>query len=375
MTLASTMLDDSFPHGTLEGHDRGCRGSQCPARISCAKFRLRYVSDYGFRKRVDSGWTLEQIIAAEYAAETAERERERAAARAARDRQRARTPKLTEPTPKAERTPKPKSKPAVKRTPAQRKPAERKPRAPRVPSADVETREMQRKAKQEAREAARAARDKRIRELHSQGKFDAEIAADLGVSVGRAWQLRTDLGLAAHKQQFGQRTVIPLSERQAKHHGTPYGYQLGCKDRSLCPGGADGVKCTDAASTAERERNRRNGAKPMKRSEHGTNGGYKTLACRLKDQCPSKLAGGMSCTEANTKARAAWKASQPKKPSRRKVVTDEQVAAIKKRVLAKMTDTEIAADLGMVQSTVSKVRRDRLKLPANAGSFGKRVTT
>jgi hypothetical protein len=372
MTLASTLLDDSYPHGTLEGSRRGCRGSHCPAKISCANVRIRYGSDYAFAKRIDNGWTLDQIIAAENAAATAERERERAAARATRDRQRARTPKLTEPKPTAERAPKPKKpKPSrTQRVSTPRPPAER---APRTPSADVELREIQRKAKQEKREAAREARYARVRELHGQGKFDAEIAADLGISVGRAWQLRTDLELPAHKQKFGQRTVVPLSERQAKHHGTPYGYALGCKDRSLCPGGADGVKCTDAASTAERERNRRNGAKPLKRSEHGTNGGYKTLACRLKDQCPSKLAGGMSCTEANTKARAEWKARQPKKPSKRFIVTDEHVSAIKERVLAKMTDTAIAAELGMVQSTVSKVRRDRLKLPANAGSFGKRV--
>lgn len=43
------------------------------------------------------------------------------------------------------------------------------------------------------------------------------------------------------------------SEGHSITHGTPYGYYLGCRDRRTCPGGADGVTCSDAQAARKRE--------------------------------------------------------------------------------------------------------------------------
>lgn len=45
-----------------------------------------------------------------------------------------------------------------------------------------------------------------------------------------------------------QTQPIPL-----EHHGTPYGYQLGCKDRDTCPAE---ISCRDATLAEERRRAR-----------------------------------------------------------------------------------------------------------------------
>ena len=97
---ALDMLEDGFPHGTVDGYTRGCRTNHCPAPITCSVVRTRYVSDWAFRKRVDAGWTAEQIteqdaVEAEaarvVARAVARREREKARAKAARAKRPART--------------------------------------------------------------------------------------------------------------------------------------------------------------------------------------------------------------------------------------------------------------------------------------------
>ncbi len=55
-----------------------------------------------------------------------------------------------------------------------------------------------------------------------------------------------------------------MAKRRAKpdhriKHGTAAGYQLGCHDRAQCPGGADGLSCSDASLAAERRRRRDRG--------------------------------------------------------------------------------------------------------------------
>jgi hypothetical protein len=69
---ASDLLVDEFPHGTVEGYERGCHGGICPAPIACVKVWMRYRSDMTFRRQIDAGFTLEQIIAAEVAAAEAD---------------------------------------------------------------------------------------------------------------------------------------------------------------------------------------------------------------------------------------------------------------------------------------------------------------
>ncbi|GAA4774399.1 hypothetical protein [Microbacterium gilvum] len=68
MTLVA-MIEDGFPHGTVEGFRLGCKGSICPAPLSCAAFSVRYRGDYAFAKAVDGGESVESILAREKAAQ------------------------------------------------------------------------------------------------------------------------------------------------------------------------------------------------------------------------------------------------------------------------------------------------------------------
>ena len=64
---ALDLLDDTFPHGTVEGHARGCRGAVCPGKAlfgwSCAEAWVRYRGDWCYRKRVDAGMGAAEIAA------------------------------------------------------------------------------------------------------------------------------------------------------------------------------------------------------------------------------------------------------------------------------------------------------------------------
>ena len=91
---AYDILSDLTPHGTVAGFDAGCRTNHCPAPIACHVFRTRYVGEFGFRKRVDAGWTAAELAAWDAEQTAAAHEAERAARRAERDARRARTPKL-----------------------------------------------------------------------------------------------------------------------------------------------------------------------------------------------------------------------------------------------------------------------------------------
>lgn len=55
---AADQLDDDFPHGTVEGYRRGCKGKICPgvadAGQSCSQAWTRYNADYRYRKEVDA---------------------------------------------------------------------------------------------------------------------------------------------------------------------------------------------------------------------------------------------------------------------------------------------------------------------------------
>lgn len=73
-------------HGTPEGYrDGGCRTAVgCPAVIPCRTVYIRYQGDQSFRRAIDSGVPLEDILAADAAAVVADVEAEKAARRAER---------------------------------------------------------------------------------------------------------------------------------------------------------------------------------------------------------------------------------------------------------------------------------------------------
>lgn len=55
---------DGFPHGTAQGYQQGCRGSACPAKVefgqSCREASIRLASDWGYRKLVQRGASVEE---------------------------------------------------------------------------------------------------------------------------------------------------------------------------------------------------------------------------------------------------------------------------------------------------------------------------
>ena len=65
---SDVLFDDAFPHGSVDGFDRGCKGGHCPAAIACRDVKRRYGSDLDFRRLVDAGATLEEIVAIDLAA-------------------------------------------------------------------------------------------------------------------------------------------------------------------------------------------------------------------------------------------------------------------------------------------------------------------
>ena len=68
---AADLLEDGYPHSTVQGYQDGCRGRSCPGKqangISCAGVFVRYQGDFRWRRRLDAGETPAQIIAAEAA--------------------------------------------------------------------------------------------------------------------------------------------------------------------------------------------------------------------------------------------------------------------------------------------------------------------
>lgn len=62
---ASEMLDDTFPHGTVEGFMQGCTGSMCPGAVPCRVVHRRYHGDYRFRMLIESGLSPAEAVARE----------------------------------------------------------------------------------------------------------------------------------------------------------------------------------------------------------------------------------------------------------------------------------------------------------------------
>lgn len=351
---AFDMLDDSFPHGTVEGFNRGCKGSHCPAPMACRDVRTRYHADWGFRKAVDAGTTAAELLAMEEAQAAASAESDRVAREAEREAQRAeaRAARATRRAPRQPRTPRPSIRPDVIRLHAEGLTDAEISRALHISRpwvskvrADAGLDRIPQPSK--PRPERRKDRTSEVADLHAQGLRDDAIADRLGLTVGYVGNLRRDLGLPAHylpraerpprkvrgdrrpqvaaahaegltDREIGERVGVSPSEagrlrrelglqvnrskvsrwdtaerlphgtyachargcrrpecheaqreyfrewarkKRAdgipdEHHGTPYGYQLGCRGRKACP--AD-VNCTDAMLAEERRRRRQAG--------------------------------------------------------------------------------------------------------------------
>lgn len=59
---ADILSDPDHPHGTVEGFQRGCRSTACPAPVACRTVHTRYAGDYSFRRAIDSGMSPVEVV-------------------------------------------------------------------------------------------------------------------------------------------------------------------------------------------------------------------------------------------------------------------------------------------------------------------------
>lgn len=178
-------LDDTYPHGTLEGYRGGCRGAICSAVASCLDVHVRYQGDYSFRRAVNAGEDPQVLFAAEVA--------ERAAV-AARDKIANRAPRIThEPKPKKA------GKPRTKDRPKKRERASVKPKGTRERYSSVSERMG----------------DEIVR-LHGEGVHDRKIGELLGVSRNTVMRVRHDKGLPAIVQDRSATAGRPRRDRRGE---------------------------------------------------------------------------------------------------------------------------------------------------------------
>ena len=196
-------------HGTLEAFNAGCTSKlNCPnhwaSEPTCKQIDLRYRSDYQFRKQIDAGMTPAQILEAERVAEEEAKQALAAAKAAARL-----------------RPPKP--------------PKEPKPRRIRETKGIIGP-------------------DGLIHgTMHGYKRCKGECpATDHGL------QSCGDLGRAWARENWASK--YKTKPKRVAKHGTESGY-TGFKCRSGCPGGVDGVPCSQAASAKASARHQAKKAK------------------------------------------------------------------------------------------------------------------
>jgi hypothetical protein len=139
-------------------------------------------------------------------------------------------------------------------------------------------------------------------QVRYRGDYAYHKAVDSGVATAEKliYDKPTRSRATPEPKPKGQRFAGSLDVR----HGTHSGYNRGCQRPENCPNLARGLPtCYQVHTDYNREwalqARRARGVKPKGQSDipHGKMAGYKR-GCRLGDQCPGKLAGGLSCKEA-----------------------------------------------------------------------------
>lgn len=338
---AADQLEDTFPHGSLEGYHRGCKGSRCAGLISCRDVYRRYAGDFGFKRAIDAGTPLEEIIRQDQGRLESIRQRDRVAARqqdqaTAPASARSKTPSTQRATKNPQRAaraprPAPTARPARKPAPAT---------APRIdhtaavldahdeqlhdeaiaarlsiPISAVER--IRRGASRPPHRAPRAHVEPSwaaaVRQLHEGGATDPQIADALGVDVHAAGRYRRRLKLPVNRV----RTAQPKTERAPKVDHSPEITRL------------HGLQKTDAEMSDEI--------------------GIPVAKVGI-------LRRGLQLT-----AHRPVRTPKPKKKSTPRVDHSEAITELHAQ---RKTDSEIGAALGLSKSRVGELRRG-LELPAN----------
>lgn len=269
MNALDLLFDDAFPHGTLDGYAAGCRGGRCPAPVRCRDVHLRYQGDFAFRRQLQSGLSPAAIIEAERRraaqqrrpalAQPSPQHAQRATAPSSRSMSRTPRPHTRE-TDLHEQTAAPDARPPARRpiTPPRAKPAS-VPAHPDTSSADrsearkVPTGPVRVRAQRPPKPTPEP---RQLQPCGTLASFARGCPCDACAEANRAYH---------REYQALRRARGGAGLRYGKlRHGTPSGYQLGCTDRSTCPGSAEGLTCPDAANLADRERSRRRGVPPAR---------------------------------------------------------------------------------------------------------------
>lgn len=145
---ANIIHDPSFPHGDKSGYELGCRSAHCPGDVACRDVHRRYISDWAYRKQIDSGMNAVQIMQAEQEAAEAALNARKTATRIA---------------------------------------------------ATIRHNEARRKAHTTTTRAATSPHTATIIRLHTDGLLDAEIGRHIGLGRRQVTTLRDGLGLKPNR--------------------------------------------------------------------------------------------------------------------------------------------------------------------------------
>jgi len=283
--MSAALFDPEFPHGTVQGFNEGCRGSQCPAPVECRTVHMRYSGDYGFRKRIDAGMSVSEIVEIEAAAVAEGAALVAAARRAEREAERVAKPRAKRAArkPHMERiTAEQREQRRVERYERKRVEravltAERRAARETVVAARLSARAIEREAARTERAAERAeratltaaqrAQDRAAKTEERRIAVAEKLAARAllrtpkpiihGTNAGFARGCRCEPCVQAHRAYHREYSARRRSEGiPTENHGTPYGYQLGCKNREQCP---TEPTCADASLAEENRRRREQG--------------------------------------------------------------------------------------------------------------------
>jgi hypothetical protein len=274
---ALDLLVDGFPHGTKAGYDGGCRTANCPAPLACRDFVRRYAGDFAFRRLIDAGMTAAEVIALEHAEANTTVDRERAAEVARREQIEAERAAARQVERDARLEERARNRDEARAASEAERAAERERAAVAAAASRQTERETLRAAVLESRMVLRRA-EKALAKFDATGKPSPKAPAP----VRRVARVPGSAFTAPVREP--RRPRVPSAPREVKPHGTNASFVRGCKSKTDCPNLADGgMSCYEAHLEYHRNYDRSRRTRGA-HGHHGTAYGYQ-LGCR--GDCPA----------------------------------------------------------------------------------------
>lgn len=143
-----------------------------------------------------------------------------------------------------------------------------------------------------------------------------------------------------------------LLNEQRKVHGTPFGYERGCRTRETCINYSRGIPtCVEANSAYRQQWLTRRQAGQGKPIPHGSANGY-LAGCRDETQCPAP--GGLTCAAALRARRRALRQSSPEFTFSTTDV-QELSRAIGDAIATGLSHRELARRSGVGRTTIGRI--------------------